>query len=81
MINLAKKYNLKIMLGCMIETSVAISAAAQLAGEVDLIDLDGNLLIKNDPFISTKINDGKLKVSSNYGLGLNLKKEFNKLEI
>ena len=81
MIKVAKKYNLKIMLGCMIETSVAISAAAQLAGEVDLIDLDGNLLIKNDPFISTEIHDGKLKVSSNYGLGLNLKKEFNILEI
>jgi L-alanine-DL-glutamate epimerase-like enolase superfamily enzyme len=81
MIKVAKKYNLKIMLGCMIETSVAISAAAQIAGQVDLIDLDGNLLIKNDPFRGPEIHNGILKLSSDYGLGLNLKKEFNNLEI
>ena len=81
MIQLAKRYKLKVMLGCMIETSVAISAAAQLAGEVDLIDLDGNLLIKNDPFIGAEIHKGCLKISSNYGLGLNLKKEFINLKV
>ena len=40
---------MKMMLGCMIESSVGITAAAQLAGEVDAVDLDGNLLINNDP--------------------------------
>ena len=50
MIRQAKKYDLKIMLGCMIETSVGITAAASIASFVDKVDLDGNLLIKNDPY-------------------------------
>ena len=50
MIALARKHDMKVMLGCMVESSIGITAAAQLAGEVDAVDLDGNLLIDNDPY-------------------------------
>ena len=73
MINIAKNLQMKIMLGCMIESSVGITAAAQLAGEVDAVDLDGNLLINNDPYTGVTIVDGRLKLSSkNIGMGLSL---------
>ena len=70
MVTLAKKYDLKIMLGCMVETSVGITAAASIASLVDKIDLDGNLLIKNDPFEGVKVVNGKLSISNSNGLGL-----------
>ena len=60
MINEARKYKLKIMLGCMVETSVGITAAAHLASMVDKVDLDGNLLINNDPYDGVKVVNGKL---------------------
>jgi L-alanine-DL-glutamate epimerase-like enolase superfamily enzyme len=71
----AKKLGLKIMLGCMTETSCAISAAIQLAPLVDYIDLDGNLLIKNDPFISKTIDNGRIVMPGGTGLGLELKED------
>ncbi len=73
MIKIAKRLNMKIMLGCMIESSVGITAAAQLASEVDAVDLDGNLLINNDPYKGVEVIDGRLKLSSkNIGMGLSL---------
>lgn len=69
-INKANEVNLKIMLGCMTETSCAVSAAKQLSPLADYIDLDGNLLIKNDPFISDINPDGKLILSKLPGLGI-----------
>jgi len=72
MINLARFYDLKIMLGCMVESSVGITAAAHLAGEVDKVDLDGNLLINNDPYLGVKVIDGKLVLPNGNGLGINL---------
>ena len=76
MIDLAKKLELKIMLGCMVESSVGITAAAHLSSACDFIDLDGNLLIKDDPYDGVKIEDGHLKLSSlKEGLGLNLKQK------
>ena len=72
MINLARFYDLKIMLGCMVESSVGITAAAHLAGEVDKVDLDGNLLINNDPYIGVKVIDGKLILPNSNGLGISL---------
>ena len=72
MINLARFYDLKIMLGCMVESSVGISAAAHLAGEVDKVDLDGNLLINNDPYLGVKVIDGKLILPNSNGLGISL---------
>jgi L-Ala-D/L-Glu epimerase len=69
MIELAKKSNLKIMLGCMIESSLAISAAAHLAPLADWLDLDGNLLIDNDPFTGTEVKNGQLVVNNQSGIG------------
>lgn len=70
MIELARKLDMKIMLGCMTETSCAISAAAQLSPEVDWADLDGNLLIANDVFDGMKIIDGKITLNDYPGIGI-----------
>lgn len=70
MITLARALDLKVMLGCMTETSCAISAAAQLSPLVDWADLDGALLIKNDLFAGTTIVDGKITLNDRPGLGL-----------
>ena len=70
MILLARALGLKIMLGCMTETSCAISAAAQLSPLVDWADLDGAVLIKNDCFDGTTIIDGKLTLPDRPGIGV-----------
>lgn len=70
MINLAKALDMKVMIGCMTETSCAISAAAQLAPAADFIDLDGNLLIANDLFDGVKVMDGKLFLNDSPGIGV-----------
>ena len=70
MILLARSLGMKIMIGCMTETSCGISAASQLSTMVDWADLDGNLLIKNDPFKGTKVIDGKLTLTDAPGIGL-----------
>ena len=70
MIHIAKALGMKIMLGCMIESSVAISAAAHLAPMVDYADLDGNLLISNDPFTGVKVDHGKFVYNNRPGLGV-----------
>lgn len=70
MITLAKSLGMKVMLGCMTETSCAISAAAQLSPEADWADLDGNLLIKNDPYEGVKVIDGKITLNDYPGIGL-----------
>ena len=79
MITLAKKYDLKIMLGCMVETSVGITAAASISSVVDKVDLDGNLLIKNDPFEGVKVVNGKISLPNSNGLGLKLISKNNSL--
>lgn len=66
----AKKLGLKIMIGCMTETSCAISAASQLSPLADWIDLDGAVLIKNDPFRGAGIIDGKVIPSERPGIGV-----------
>lgn len=70
MITLARALGLKVMLGCMTETSCAISAAAQLSPLVDWADLDGALLIKNDLFAGTTIVDGKITLTDLPGIGV-----------
>jgi len=70
MITEARNLGLKIMLGCMTETSCAISAAAQIASLVDWCDLDGALLIKNDPFKGAYLNNGSIIATDLPGLGL-----------
>jgi len=78
MIIKAKEMKLKVMLGCMTETSCAISAAMLLSPLADYADLDGNLLIANDPFHFTGIVDGKIVLSNKPGLGIQPKYELFK---
>lgn len=70
MLNLANALGLEVMIGCMTETSCAISAASQLSPQVSWADLDGNLLISNDPFEGTKIVDGRILINDKPGIGL-----------
>ena len=70
MITLAHAWQLKTMIGCMTETSCAISAAAQLAPKADWADLDGNLLISNDPFKGVAVVDGKITLTDKPGIGV-----------
>ena len=71
MITLARGLGLKIMMGCMTETSCAVTAAAQLAPLIDWADLDGNLLISNDLFDGIKIVDGQVTVPADRpGIGV-----------
>lgn len=70
MIQIAKALGLKTMLGCMVSSSVAITAAAHLSPLVDYADLDGNLLIGNDPFRGVMVRQGKLILPDRPGLGL-----------
>lgn len=69
----ARALGMRVMIGCMTETSCAISAAAQLAPLADFADLDGNLLITNDRFDGMKIVDGKITLSGAPGIGCILK--------
>ena len=71
MVTLAQALGMKLMIGCMSETSCAISAAAQLAPKMQWVDLDGNLLITNDRFSGgMKIVDGKVTLPDKPGLGI-----------
>jgi len=70
MIHVARAFGMKIMLGCMIASSVAISAAAHLSPLVDYADLDGHLLISNDPFLGVTAPRGQLVLNDQPGLGV-----------
>ena len=70
MLNTARALGMKVMVGCMTETSCAVSAAAQLSPAVDFADLDGNLLISNDRFSGVEVVDGKLVLPNRPGIGL-----------
>ena len=70
MMNLALANNMKVMIGCMTETSCAVSAAAQLSPLATWADLDGNLLISNDRFEGVKIVDGKITLNDSPGIGI-----------
>jgi len=73
MMNRARDLGMIVMIGCMTETSCGVSAAAQLSPNADLADLDGNLLVSNDPFTGVEIKDGKVHLSDQPGIGVNLK--------
>ncbi len=70
MIWMARSLGMKVMLGCMIESSCAIAAAAHISPLVDYADLDGNLLVANDPFSSVKVEKGRMILNDKPGLGL-----------
>lgn len=70
MANYAHAEGMRVMVGCMTETSCAVSAAAQLSPLADFADLDGNLLITNDLFKGMEVIDGKITLSDRPGIGL-----------
>lgn len=70
MADYARAEGMRVMLGCMTETSCAVTAAAHLSPLADFADLDGNLLISNDLFEGVTLNDGKLVLPDRPGLGL-----------
>ena len=70
MLNYARARGMKVMVGCMTETSCAVSAAAQLSPAVDFADLDGNLLISNDRFKGMEVIKGKITLPDRPGIGV-----------
>ena len=72
MIHVARAQGMQVMLGCFIETSVGISAAAHLSPLVDYADLDAPLLIRNDPFSGLQYNSGQLVLPDRPGLGVEM---------
>ena len=70
MIEMARALKLKVMVGCMVSSSLAITAAAQLSPLIDYADLDGNLLIKNDPYDGVRVVNGKLVLPVRPGVGV-----------
>jgi L-alanine-DL-glutamate epimerase-like enolase superfamily enzyme len=70
MITMARQMGMKILIGCMTETSCAVSAAAQLSPLVDWADLDGNLLISNDVYEGVTVVDGRVSLPDRPGIGI-----------
>jgi L-alanine-DL-glutamate epimerase-like enolase superfamily enzyme len=70
MIAVARAHGLMVMVGCMIETSLGITAAAHLTPLVDIVDLDGAALLANDPFVGAGIDGGQVTLPSGPGLGV-----------
>jgi L-alanine-DL-glutamate epimerase-like enolase superfamily enzyme len=70
MIALARAHHLTVMVGCMIESSLAITAAAHFTPLVDLVDLDGAALLAEDPFVGATIASGQVRLPSGPGLGV-----------
>jgi L-alanine-DL-glutamate epimerase-like enolase superfamily enzyme len=70
MITVARALDMKVMMGCMTETSCAVSAASQLSPLVDWADLDGNLLISNDLYEGVLVVDGKITLNNRPGIGI-----------
>ena len=73
-LRLARSYGMLTMVGCMIESSAGISAMAQMAPLADYVDLDGHLLIENDPFEPLPMENGRILLNDRPGNGLRLQK-------
>lgn len=71
MLRRARELGFKVMLGCMLETSVGIAAAAAVAAQADWLDLDGNLLLANDPFEGIELDKAcRWRLPAEPGLGV-----------
>jgi len=70
MIHVARAHGLRVMIGCMIESSVGIAAAAQIGSLADFLDLDSNLLLSNDPYEGISAKNGMIYLSDLPGLGI-----------
>ena len=69
-IQVARAMKMKVMLGCMVSSSCSVTAAAHLSPLVDYADLDGNLLVANDPWVGVRVEKGRLLLPGGAGLGL-----------
>jgi L-alanine-DL-glutamate epimerase-like enolase superfamily enzyme len=70
MIAAARQRGMKIMLGCMVETSLGVAPAAHLASEVDYVDLDGHLLLRDDPYTGLRLEGDIVRPGDDPGLGV-----------
>ena len=70
MIHAARAHGMLVMLGCMVETSLGIAAAAQISGLVDFVDLDGAMLLADDPFSGLSYEKGRIHLPESPGLGV-----------
>jgi L-alanine-DL-glutamate epimerase-like enolase superfamily enzyme len=70
MIAVARAHGMLVMVGCMIESSICITAAAHFTPLVDLVDLDGAALLAEDPFVGASIDGGQVRLPAGPGLGL-----------
>ena len=70
MVHTARSLGMAVMVGCMVETSLGISAAAQISGLCDFVDLDGAMLLADDPFKGLLYENGRIVLSDEPGLGL-----------
>jgi len=70
MIHTARAHRMLVMLGCMVETSLGISAAAQISGLVDFVDLDGAVLLADDPYSGLLYENGRILLPKEPGLGV-----------
>ncbi len=70
MIHVARAHGMLVMLGCMVETSLGIAVAAQISGLVDFVDLDGAMLLADDPFSGLGYEKGRILLSESPGLGV-----------
>jgi L-alanine-DL-glutamate epimerase-like enolase superfamily enzyme len=73
MVATARAHDLSVMCGCMVESSLGITAAAHLAPLLDYADLDGAELVTNDPYVGAKIDGGVVQLPSGPGLGVELR--------
>ena len=72
-ISTARSHGMQVMLGCMMESSLGVTACAQLSGLADYLDLDSGMLLAHDPYEGARFEDGYLKLSDKPGLGVNLR--------
>ncbi|HEX5132212.1 MAG TPA: dipeptide epimerase [Candidatus Krumholzibacteria bacterium] len=70
MVEAARAHGLRVMIGCMLETSLGVTAAAHISPLADWADLDGNLLLADDPFEGVRVEGGRLVLPETPGLGV-----------
>ena len=70
MVHAARAHGMRLMLGCMVETSLGIAAAAHISGLFDYLDLDGAMLLADDPFSGLAYEDARILLSDAPGLGV-----------
>jgi L-alanine-DL-glutamate epimerase-like enolase superfamily enzyme len=73
MVATARAHGMSVMCGCMVESSLGITAAAQLAPLLDYADLDGAALVENDPYVGARIEGGRIELPNGSGLGVQLR--------